>query len=1188
MQRIDGEWIYSATDLNNYLECRRLPELELLVALGKRQKPTREDPQADLVREKGQQHERAYLERLRAEHDGDLKEISYPEYSIAAYRDAAEATITAMREGCRVIYQATFFDGKFLGHADFLQRVDVPSRALGVDWSYEAVDTKLALSTKPYFIIQLCNYSEHLSRVQGMMPKCGSIVFGDGKKLAFEIHKYFAYYKHIKSRFLEFITAEEGSNADQPSVYPLKNEHCTFCAWNEECEQKRADDDHLSLVARMRRDQHMKLEQGGIEKVAHLAGAPDSACPPNLNFTSFAKLRKQAHLQVESREKRAPIYELLEHDPRTGFGLLPEPADGDVYFDMEGDPMYEPRLGLEYLFGCWLATPNDVQTVPRAEIVASERGRFIAFWGRDRAEERQAFEDFIDFVVARRRMYPKLHVYHYANYEKAALCRLSQQHNTRGEELDELLRSEVFVDLYAVVRQSMMVGEESYSIKKLERFYGMARGTEVKKGDQSIVMFEQWRLTQDQTTLDDIRDYNKDDCESTYLLHKWLLERRDEAVRKFGDIPFRPLKAPDEPCHTEPFEGCRTCMERVKTQREEERTSGLERELLRTVVAPETDDAYYSMNEAMRTRYLLGHLLSYHRREMLPVAWEFYKRCRDIDTLQDQDKEALGGLQYAYDIPKYKESDRAKTWVHAFRFPPQHHKMERGEVYDPANPKKACGTIVDLDEDNRIVKIKLSTAYDDAAAQALTAIIPGWPPQTKAQHAALVRIAEAYLDGSLRNAHPATYDLLTSHDPRTSLPTRVLQPKEVTAPAVSEVVAALDSSYLFIQGPPGSGKSTVGSEVICDLLRAGKTVGVMSTSHKAAHNLLGKVEQCMAKRGDTFRGFYKHSNGNGGSAYVSPLATPMIESIDDNKLFDEHEYDLAGGTAWLFSRKELAAKFDYLFIDEAGQVSLADTLAVSLAARNVVLLGDPSQLAQVSQGTHAHRSDDSILEHLLRRDATVPDTRGVFLDQSFRMQPEICQFISNAMYDCRLTAGMDTRLHRVDSPGLSGAGLVHIPVAHFGNRASSEQEAERIVNEIGLLRQGTVVDDDGVARPLTDRNIIVVTPYNAQRRLLQRKLKNAGFDVSVGTVDKFQGQEAAVVFYSMATSSGEDVPRDVGFLFEANRFNVAVSRARAMSVLVCSPELLNTQCRNAEEMALLSLLCTFVERATQQQAISTR
>lgn len=1167
MQRIDGQWIYSATDLNHFLECRRLTELNTLVQMDRHARPADDDEQAQLIRDKGRAHEEAYLARLHAEHDGDVVRIAPPANTLEAYRQAEASTIEAMRSGARVIYQATFFDGRFIGHADFLQRVETPAPALGLPWSYEAADTKLALSTKPYFLIQLCNYSEHLQRVQGVMPRYGSIVFGDGERLAYKLHDYLAYYRRVKQRFLHFADSFATEGRAQPSTYPLRCEHCAVCPWNEECTNKRRDDDHLSLIAWMRRDQHGKFERHGITTVSELAAAPQ-ACPlPGMSSQTYAKLRKQAQLQVHSRTSGLPVVELLPHDPRTGFGLLPQPAAGDVYFDMEGDPLYEPRRGLEYLFGCWL--PDD-------------RERFIAFWGCDRTQEKQAFEAFIDFIVERRKQHPGLHVYHYANYEKAALTRLSQQHSTRAEELDELLRSEIFVDLYAVVRQSMMIGEESYSIKKLERFYGLRRTTGVKKGDASIVMFERWRLTGDQAILDDIRDYNKDDCESTRMLHEWLLERRSEAIARFGEIPFRPLKTPRELCHDEPFDHCSSCRKREKARREERRRTDLERQLLAQAITPQSDEAYHAMGEAMRTRYLLGHLLSYHRRETNPQWWDFFRRCENADELLDADREALGGLQLVEDADPYKASPRDKHLVYTYTFPEQRHKMDPGDACDPAT-RESAGTILSIDDDNRVLRLKRGGGLQEA--RALQALIPRKPLENDAQVAALSRIAQAYVEGTLARDYPATYDLLAARDPRCGR-ARV-QPEEIAAAAVLDLTRSLESSYLFIQGPPGTGKSTIGAEVICDVLKDGMRVGVMSNSHKAAHNLLHNVERAMHRRGERFRGLYKHATGSAHSAYVSVSDSPFIESTAKNEEFDGGDFDIAGGTAWLFSRAELAGMFDYLFIDEAGQVSLADALAVSLCAKNIVLLGDPSQLAQVSVGIHAPHCGDSVLQHLLGTNSTVPPERGLFLNRSYRMHPEVCAFISDSLYEGRLLAAESTRRHRVDSPGLNGAGLRHIGIAHEGNTADSIEEAERILAEIATLRQGTVTDDDGVARPLRDRDIIVVTPYNAQRRLLQSRLQAAGFDVPVGTVDKFQGQQAAVVFYSMATSSGEDVPRDVGFLFEANRFNVAVSRARAMSVLVCSPRLLDVQCRSAEQLAMVNLLCAYVEAATGTHACLT-
>jgi uncharacterized protein len=1122
VQHVDGRFVYGATDLNNFLECRRLTELDGLAVRGELKRPEVEDEQLELIKRKGSEHEQRYLEAMEARYGGITK-FERTEKGIAAYAAAEAETLAAMRAGMPCIYQATFFDGTFVGHTDFLRRIEKPS-LLGA-WSYEVIDTKLSLSAKPYFLIQLCNYSEHLARLQGTLPEFGYIVLGDENEEHFRLHDYFAYYRHLKTAFLAYV-------AEPVAEYPYSRKHCGICSWDSLCTKKRRDDDHLSLVAWMRRDQVGKLEDGGVATVAELAYAPETSRPTGMVLESFGKLRRQAELQVRGRASKTPLYEILPPEPATGFALMPEPARGDIFFDIEGDPLFEPGRGLEYLFGFW---------------VPGEDAKYLAFWGCDRVQEKKAFENVVDFLIEQRKQFPTMHVYHYADYEKSALRKLAQLHGTREDEVDDLLRGEVFVDLYAVVRQALVISEESYGLKAIEKFYNVNRTTDVKAGGDSIVQFERWLLDGTPSILTDIENYNRDDCRSTYLLREWLLARRTEAIEKTGvAIDFRPVREPDAPCHLEYVVTCKKCQTRQKEEREEKRRGELERALLAR------EDA---------SAQLLAHVVAYHRREDKPVWWAYFDRCENVDQLFEFDKEAIAHLMLRHDIEPYKLKSGDRNLVYAYGFPDQQHKMKPGDAHDPRT--KASGEIIEIDDERNLLYLKRSGSLDEA--RATTELIPTGPRRTDAQREALVRIGSLFQAGHLADVHPATLDLLTGGDPRTAPRRRTLQPAEISAQSLLDVVRALDSSYLFIQGPPGSGKTTYGSQVVCDLLAEGKRVAVMSTGHKANHNMLQKVEECMQKRGRRFKGLYKHSGEE--SAYQSLLDSPMITSVDKNDLFEGGDYELAGGTSWLFAREKLVGTFDYLFIDEAGQVSLANALAASSCAKNVVLLGDPNQLAQVSQGSHPLEAGASILQHLLGEAQTVAPNRGIFLDVSYRMQPQICSFISDAMYEGRLKPGPDTALHHVTSGLTRRAGLEFIGVEHEGNSSSSAQEANRIVGEIALLREGGVPENE----------IIVVTPYNAQRKLIATKLKDAGLNVRVGTVDKFQGQEADVVFYSMAASSGEDVPRGTEFLFERNRFNVAVSRAKALSVLVCSPRLLDIPCNTPEQMALVNLLCSFVE-----------
>jgi predicted RecB family nuclease len=457
MRHLDSQLVTSPSDLNNFLECPHLTQLDLAVVERGLDVPDGRTARADLIARKGDQHEAAYLESLKDE-GLEVVEIS------RNGAEAAELTIAAMRDGAAVIYQGAFLHDGWTGYADFLLRVHDRPSDLG-SWSYEVADTKLARRTKPIYLLQLCSYSEQVARLQGRVPARMHVILGTRERHSFRLGEFDAYYRRIKQRFLDEIAA---SPLD---TYPNPVPHCELCRWAARCDAQRVADDHLCLVAGMRSAQTLRMNRAGIRTLEQLALAPPNTDVPNFAEATFESLHDQARLQLEQRRTGTPIYELLEAEERRGFALLPPPSEGDLFFDMEGDPLYEN--GLEYLFG--------------AVSINDGAPRFHPFWGHDRAQEKRAFEAFIDFLYERLEYYPDMHVYHYSHYEPTALKRLMGLHGTREEEVDNLLRRGVLVDLYKVVKQSMRISQPGYGIKKVEAFYMEQRDTAVTEGGESIV-----------------------------------------------------------------------------------------------------------------------------------------------------------------------------------------------------------------------------------------------------------------------------------------------------------------------------------------------------------------------------------------------------------------------------------------------------------------------------------------------------------------------------------------------------------------------------------------------------------------------------------------------------------------------------------------------------------------------------
>jgi hypothetical protein len=390
---------------------------------------------------------------------------------------------------------------------------------------------------------------------------------------------------------------------------------------------------------------------------------------------------------------------------------------------------------------------------------------------------------------------------------------------------------------------------------------------------------------------------------------------------------------------------------------------------------------------------------------------------------------------------------------------------------------------------------------------------------------------------------------------------------------VLELANSPRGGILPIQGPPGAGKTHAGAEMILGLVAAGFRVGVTANSHKVIGNLLKKTcELARAARG-ALRIAQKADEEDG-------LADDFVELIASNtelqsRLLDPG-YQVFGGTSWLWSDCGHRS-IDVLFVDEAGQMSLANVVSIAHAARVLVLLGDPMQLVQPLKGVHPPGAELSALEHVLGGAATMPVDRGLFLDRTWRLNPALCAFTSTAFYEGRLLPMPGSEQQRlVTAAPFAGAGIRFCPVDHHGNQSESPEEVAAVAQIFStLLAPGSLwADGTGIARPISIADIVVLSPYNAQVRALAAALPPGA---RVGTVDKFQGQEAPVAIYSMATSTPEEAPRGMEFLYSLNRLNVATSRAQCLAIVVASPALLEPDCKTPRQMMQAAALCRVAE-----------
>jgi uncharacterized protein len=1103
--------VYSASDLAAAARCEYALLRDFDAKLGWGPAATVEDDLLARTAVLGNEHERRELDRLRAQFGDDVMVIGRPAYTHAGLAAAAEATRRAIAGGAPAVYQAAMFDGRFLGFADFLVRDGE---------QYRVIDTKLARSANVTALLQLAAYADALAASGVPVAPEAELRLGDGTAAHYRVRDLVPVYRSQRARLQRLLDEHHAGGAavrwDDEGVGACMR--CPLCT-----EQLQTTDD-LLLVAGMRVGQRDKLIDAGITTVSELARHTGPV--PDLSSGALGKLTAQARLQVRQCETGTPLFEIVDPQPLT---LLPEPDPGDLFFDFEGDPLWTVdgrEWGLEYLFGVLEAGPA---------------GTFRPLWAHSRVDERKALTDFLAMVAKRRKRRPNMHIYHYAPYEKTALLRLAGRYGVGEDEVDELLRSGTLVDLYPLVRKSIRVGAESFSLKALEPLYmgAQLRAGDVTTATGSITSYARYcelqadgRRDEAASVLKEIEDYNHYDCRSTQELRNWLMLRAYES----GVVPVG----------AQPVRGGNTVEDRDQ---------------LAVTLSTFTGDAAVDQRTPEQTAVaLLAAARGYHRREDKPFWWAHFDRLNfPIEEWADNTDVFIA--EHASVSVDWNTPPRARK--------PQRRVQLRGELargelvadvfalYDPPAPpgmsddpdRRAAGraTVVAADDPalpTEVIIVERVGNDGKPFHQLPVALTPGPPIPTTALRESIEATAAAVAAGLPRLPRNAVVDVLLRRAPRTRSGSALPRGAD-TAVDIATAVLDLNSSYLAVHGPPGTGKTHTAARVIQRLATDhGWRVGVVAQSHAAVENLLDCVidaglepARVAKKRNDHSAPRWQEIDAGAYAAFIADTAGCVV-----------------GGTAWDFTNANRVPRdsLDLLVIDEAGQFCLANTIAVAAAAANLLLLGDPQQLPQVSQGTHPDPVDTSALDWLVDGQRTLPDERGYFLDLSYRMHPAVCAAVSALSYEGRLHSHECTAARR-----LAGyrPGVRTLTVGHHGNSTESHEEAEAIAAEIDRLL-GTPWTDEHGTRPLTASDVLVLAPYNSQVALLRRRLTAAGLGgIRVGTVDKFQGGQAPVVFISMTASSADVVPRGMSFLLNRNRLNVAISRAQYAVVIVRSGSL---------------------------------
>ncbi|MDP7580654.1 MAG: TM0106 family RecB-like putative nuclease [Nitrospinota bacterium] len=1058
--------------------------------------------------ERGRKHEKDYFNNLKKKYK-DFVEIK-------GDRDHEKKwqTDKAMKNGKELIYQGRLANGSWSGISDFLIKTSNKTK-LG-NYGYEVTDTKISSNPTPYHLIQISLYSDLLSKFQGRMPDEMHLILKGNKQFSVPTKEAMDYYSVNKRDFESFLNSDF-----KKTTKPEKCSYCPFCDYEDACKGIWKKEDNLNRIAGIHKSHIKKIKNYKISTVHEFAELDSKTKIPDLTDEKFAKIHNQARLQLHKEKTGENKFDLLKVVANRGFNRLPKKGTCDLFFDIEGVPDYVYKDKLQYLFGI--------------KYVENGKEKFQKYLAHDHVQEKKMLISFMDFITAHFKKYPDSHVYHYHDYEIQALDELTAKYNIKNKALDDLLRLGKFVDLYKVVREGVQVSEDSYSLKNLEKFYNFNRLGNVLTAEESIDSYVKYTISKDKKILDEIVSYNEQDCLSTLKLRDWLLDRRPDNSKWF---------VADK--------------EEVEKLEWEEKIIDYEKRINKA-----------KLEEGLKT--MLSNILGFHRRENRPV-WRalIARRSKTIDELID-DPESIGGMtmiEKAYQLKK--------SYVYTYKFPPQEYKLQKGDQAINAWASfgdKDSGAVTIVSVDEKKCTLEVSRSIKKEKPPEVLNLGPRGPIKPDSLESSIYSFIDSVIKNS-KKYKPLLEILAKSHPDIKGIKQgdKIISSSDFET-EIPRAISSLNNSYIVLQGPPGTGKTYQAANAIVDLVKQGKKVGVSAHSHKVIHNLLDRIEKTADKK-VTFKGLKKGGQKEEHIYSGKFITTPeksrdpyFIAAIKDPKI------NLHAGTVYHFSKGYFDQALDYLFVDEAGQVSLANLIAMGRAAKNIILIGDQMQLSQPIKAVHPGEVGKSALNYLLQGRDTIPSDRGVFIDITRRLHPNLNGFVSPNFYDGRLKCHDFAQKREILFPGkdeiFKNPGLYYLPITHTDCSQQSDEEGEVVKKLYKKFQQAKFKDENGNTKTVSFEDILTVSPYNVQVNYLRSILPK---DSKVGTIDKFQGQEAPIVIISMTTSDPENLTRNLEFFYSRNRLNVAISRAQCLSVVIMNPELFRLNCKKVSQVKLVNTL----------------